>query len=151
MNPIETKKAIEQGNVINVSSSESYPLFVDKQIIDISSFGKGILKMTLPSVIKNINVDQSFKIKLKYPGGVTLNCIVTEIKTHKTIINCEIIGKVLTKRIFIEQTIITIDGKELFVLSSLYKDSTIIPIKKKKFLYMKIQQKFLKKRMNLIY
>ena len=140
MNPIKTKKAIEEGSLNDVSSSQSYPLLVDKPTINISLFGEEILIMNIPSVIKNINVDQSFIIKLKYPGGVILNCTVTEIGTDETIINCSIIGKILTQKIFIEQTIISFDGKELFVLpsfettvineeeipSTLYESSTII-------------------------
>ena len=120
MNPVKTQKAIEEGNVIDLSSSESYPLLVNKPKIDISYFGEGILIMNIPAVIENINVDQEFNIKLKYPGGVTLNCTVIEIRTDEdeTIVNCSIIGKVLTQKIFIEQTIIFFDAKEFFVLPS---------------------------------
>ena len=118
MNPTLTQEAINEGNLIDVSSMENYPVLVDKPTINTSLFGKGILTVSISSVIENMKVDQSFSIKLKYPGGLLLNCTVIEIGNDETIINCSIIGKVMTQKLFIEQTIISCDGAELFVLPS---------------------------------
>ena len=118
MNPTLTQEAINEGNLIDVSSAENNPVLVDKPTINTSLFGKGILTVSISSVIENMKVDQSFSIKLKYPGGLLLNCTVIEIGNDETIINCSIIGKVITQKLFIEQTIISCDGAELFVLPS---------------------------------
>ena len=129
MNPTLTAEAIADGNVIDVSTTENYPVIIERTpSLDISTIEeKAFFTLTIPitSSISGVEIGQTFDIYLNYPSGIMLIFEVIKIEANAIIIKCKIIGKVISQKLIIEQTIISYKGTELFVLPSFQTETEI--------------------------
>ena len=129
MNPTLTAEAIAAGNVIDVSTTENYPVIIEgTPSLDISTIEeKAFFTLTIPitSSISGVEIGQTFDIYLNYPSGIMLIFEVIKIEANAIIIKCKIIGKVISQKLIIEQTIISYKGTELFVLPAFQTETEI--------------------------
>ena len=118
LNPQLTQTLIDNKSLNKIDTDSQPPQFVEQQVIDYTNVGNGLLEFTinLRHADQNIEVGQSFYIKLLYPSGIILKFIITEINELTIKLNCEIEGEVIDQRLYVEQTTIVADGKYLFVL-----------------------------------
>ena len=127
LNPLLVDEAITSGEIEEVSNSitnSSYITIKDESIE--FNLEKGEFNMTFPFSEADIEgkIGKTFTIYLLSPAGVWLMGTIKKFISSMLIVEFAINGKIENQPLMWEQTIISIEGKELFVLSS-YKTEAI--------------------------
>lgn len=118
LSPITTDKLSKDGKLTLVSFNSEVPQILGNLVIDYTNARKGLLELTvtLKQTDAKIKQGQLFEIHLLYPEGIILKFNITEINGLNMKLKCEVNGEVIQQRLYVEQTVILIDGNYLFVL-----------------------------------
>lgn len=117
LNPKLVDEAIEKELLIDISKIETVPFIIQLDEIDFKNVEtEGTFELTFPLKGENLKEGQSFEINLAYPSGVILLCTIEEIKNKEVTVKFEVVGKVEKQKLIFEQTVVVVDGVELFVL-----------------------------------
>ncbi|MBP5700157.1 MAG: hypothetical protein J6W71_04850 [Methanobrevibacter sp.] len=124
LNPFKTDEAIKNGTLIDLSNVPAPQLldFGDEPIenrFNDEEASKGIIKLTLPlgGIDKTlIKVGKSFEIFFTYPNDVYILFFIDAITGDAFTLKGFIFGKLDDQPLVFEQTVVSIDGVELFVL-----------------------------------
>lgn len=116
LNPKLTDEAIEAGRLTAITPESEPPKYVQPPKIDTSLINQGILMFTFGFEGEMGDIEgKTFSMKLE-DLGIELFFIIMEIKGNEMIVKCEIGGKVDGQSLNIEQTVIMVNGEELFVM-----------------------------------
>ncbi len=124
LNPFKTDEAIKNGTLIDLSNVPAPQLLdfgdepIEKRFND-EEASEGIIKLTLPlgGIDKTlIKVGKSFKIFFTYPNNVFITFYIDAITGDAFTLKGFIFGKLDHQPLVFEQTVVSIDGVELFVL-----------------------------------
>ena len=124
LNPFKTDEAIKNGTLIDLSNVPAPQLldFGDEPIenrFNDEEASEGIIKLTLPlgGIDKTlIKVGKSFEIFFTYPNNVFITFYIDAITGDAFTLKGFIFGKLDHQPLVFEQTVVSIDGVELFVL-----------------------------------
>ena len=124
LNPFKTDEAIKNGTLIDLSNVPAPQLldFGDEPIenrFNAEEASEGIIKLTLPlgGIDKTlIKVGKSFEIFFTYPNNVFITFYIDAITGDAFTLKGFIFGKLDNQPLVFEQTVVSIDGVELFVL-----------------------------------
>ena len=124
LNPFKTDEAIKNGTLIDLSNATAPQLldFGDEPIenrFNAEEASEGIIKLTLPlgGIDKTlIKVGKSFEIFFTYPNNVFITFYIDAITGDAFTLKGFIFGKLDNQPLVFEQTVVSIDGVELFVL-----------------------------------
>ena len=124
LNPFKTDEAIKNGTLIDLSNVTAPQLldFGDEPIenrFNAEEASEGIIKLTLPlgGIDKTlIKVGKSFEIFFTYPNNVFITFYIDAITGDAFTLKGFIFGKLDNQPLVFEQTVVSIDGVELFVL-----------------------------------
>ena len=124
LNPFKTDEAIKNGTLIDLSNVPAPQLldFGDEPIenrFNAEEASEGIIKLTLPlgGIDKTlIKVGKSFEIFFTYPNNVFITFYIDAITGDAFTLKGFIFGKLDHQPLVFEQTVVSIDGVELFVL-----------------------------------
>ena len=124
LNPFKTDEAIKNGTLIDLSNVPAPQLldFGDELIenrFNDEEASEGIIKLTLPlgGIDKTlIKVGKSFEIFFTYPNNVFITFYIDAITGDAFTLKGFIFGKLDHQPLVFEQTVVSIDGVELFVL-----------------------------------
>ena len=124
LNPFKTDEAIKNGTLIDLSNETAPQLldFGDEPIenrFNAEEASEGIIKLTLPlgGIDKTlIKVGKSFEIFFTYPNNVFITFYIDAITGDAFTLKGFIFGKLDNQPLVFEQTVVSIDGVELFVL-----------------------------------
>ena len=124
LNPFKTDEAIKNGTLIDLSNATAPQLldFGDEPIenrFNAEEASEGIIKLTLPlgGIDKTlIKVGKTFKIFFTYPNNVFITFYIDAITGDAFTLKGFIFGKLDNQPLVFEQTVVSIDGVELFVL-----------------------------------
>jgi hypothetical protein len=124
LNPFKTDEAIKNGTLIDLSNETAPQLldFGDEPIenrFNDEEASEGIIKLTLPlgGIDKTlIKVGKSFEIFFTYPNNVSITFYIDAITGDAFTLKGFIFGKLDNQPLVFEQTVVSIDGVELFVL-----------------------------------
>ena len=124
LNPFKTDEAIKNGTLIDLSNVPAPQLldFGDELIenrFNDEEASEGIIKLTLPlgGIDKTlIKVGKSFEIFFTYPNNVFITFYIDAITGDAFTLKGFIFGKLDNQPLVFEQTVVSIDGVELFVL-----------------------------------
>ena len=124
LNPFKTDEAIKNGTLNDLSNATAPQLldFGDEPIenrFNAEEASEGIIKLTLPlgGIDKTlIKVGKSFEIFFTYPNDVYILFFIDAITGDAFTLKGFIFGKLDNQPLVFEQTVVSIDGVELFVL-----------------------------------
>ena len=119
LNPRLTDEAIKLNIHEDKSKLALPPLaLMNKESVKYDSIeeGKFEYNITLEQIPASITKGTTFEIPLSYPSGILLVFTVNEISGKILTLIGEIHGEVKQESLILEQKIITIDGKEAFIL-----------------------------------
>ena len=120
LNPSLMDSAIEAGLLEDLSKNGPPQLVeIEESAIDYDDVSEGLLEITLPlgSLNKDIiKKDKTFEIFFKYPFGVYIAFNIESVTDTTFTLLGEIHGKIENQPLVFEQSIITIDGVEAFVM-----------------------------------
>ena len=122
LNHAKTDEAIKNGNLTDLSNAEPPQMLkLGANPFDVGDASKGIMKLTLPlgGIDKTyIKEGKTFTINFAYPNGVYIKFYIDSILGDIFTLKGYIFGKVDNQPLVFEQTAVSIDGVELFVLPS---------------------------------
>ena len=119
LNPVITDEYISDGKMKDKSTSEIPALLkIDEDTIDYSDVSKGFIVFTFP--LGNLNKDKifnkTFYYEISYPHFAYIEFNIDNIIDTDFTLRGNITGKFDNIPLFFEQTIITVDEEELFVI-----------------------------------
>ena len=119
LNPVITDEYISDGKMKDKSTSEIPALLkIDEDTIDYSDVSKGFIVFTFP--LGNLNKDKifnkTFYYEISYPHLAYIEFNIDNIIDTDFTLRGNITGKFDNIPLFFEQTIITVDEEELFVI-----------------------------------
>ena len=119
LNPVITDEYISDGKMKDKSTSELPALLkIDEDTIDYSDVSKGFIVFTFP--LGNLNKDKifnkTFYYEISYPHLAYIEFNIDNIIDTDFTLRGNITGKFDNIPLFFEQTIITVDEEELFVI-----------------------------------
>ena len=127
LNPLLVDESITKGEIKEVSNNVAIPSYITIEDEDIEfNVEKGEFNMTFPFSGGDIEgkIGKTFPIYLLSPAGVWLMGTIKKFINSMLIVEFAINGKIENQPLMWEQTIINVEGEELFVLPS-YKTEAI--------------------------
>ena len=125
LNPFKTDEAIKNGTLFDLSNATAPQLLdfgdepIENRFNAEKASSEGIIKLTLPlgGIDKTlIKVGKSFEIFFTYPNNVFITFYIDAITGDAFTLKGFIFGKLDNQPLVFEQTVVSIDGVELFVL-----------------------------------
>lgn len=120
LNPKLTDDAINDKKLVDKSQLDP-PQFPTFNGVNTDSDDEGIIEFTLifeKELPEKMQKGKTFEMTLNYPSGLSLMITIAEIKDMTVTFNVEILGAVNDLSLMFEQTVISVDGEELFILPS---------------------------------
>ena len=126
LNPVLVDKAIDEGKLFNASEIGSELSIAEIQEFNFDTVQEdGIFYIKANVAGSFISEGQTFDIQLAYPSGFNINFTITHFNGSMLEMKCEIEGEIENQYLISEQTLITINGTELFVLPGFKTENPI--------------------------
>ena len=126
LNPVLVDKAIAEGKLFNASEIGSELSIAEIQEFNFDTVQEdGIFYIKANVAGSFISEGQTFDIQLAYPSGFNINFTITHFNGSMLEMKCEIEGEIENQYLISEQTLITVNGTELFVLPGFKTENPI--------------------------
>ena len=117
LNPHLVDEAIGQGLLPNITEGTEAIEIVEEPKVNFDSIDTGKFELIITSLNIGENLKgEQFSLSLAYPSWIVIIFTIGDVVDSKVTIQGEIKGKIENEPLIFEQTVITVNGTELFVL-----------------------------------